>query len=73
MTKPVSIELAGTALREGDEVVLARGSYQGTLGIFLRLKEDINWADITERNGSVRSHPMVWLAHAPAATSECVG
>jgi len=73
MTKPVSIELAGTAFREGDEVVLARGSYQGTLGVFLRLKEDVKWADITERNGSVRSHPMVWLAHAPAAGSECVG
>jgi hypothetical protein len=73
MTKPVTIELAGTALREGDEVVLERGSYQGTLGVFLRLKEDVNWADITERNGSVRSHPMVWLAHAPAAIPGCVG
>ena len=67
MTKSVSIELAGTALREGDEVVLARGSYQGTRGVFLRLKEDVNWADITERNGSIRSHPMVWLSHAAAA------
>jgi hypothetical protein len=73
MTKSVSNELSNTALREGDEVVLARGSYQGTLGIFLRLKEDIHWADIMERNGSVRSHPMVWLAHAPAASSACVG
>ena len=43
--------------REGDEVVLAHGTYQGTLGVFLRLKEDVNWADITERNGEIRSHP----------------
>ena len=34
-------------------------------GVFLRLKDDVNWADITERNGSVRSHPMEWLAFAP--------
>jgi hypothetical protein len=57
----------GTAFREGDEVVLAQGSYQGTLGVFIRLKEDINWADITERNGNIRSHPVVWLAHSTAA------
>jgi hypothetical protein len=69
----MSAQPAGPTFREGDEVVLARGSYQGTLGIFLRLKEDINWADVMERNGSVRSHPMVWLAHAPAASSACVG
>jgi hypothetical protein len=57
--RPVS-----TAFREGDEVVLERGSYQGTLGVFLRLKEDVNWADIRERNGSMRSHPVLWLAHS---------
>ena len=57
----------GTAFREGDEVVLAQGSYQGTLGVFVRLKEDINWADITERNGSIRSHPVAWLAHSTVA------
>jgi len=50
--------------REGDEVVLITGSYQGTPGVFLRLKEDRNWADITERDGSVRSHPIQWLGHA---------
>jgi hypothetical protein len=55
------------AFRAGDEVVLARGSNEGTLGVFLALKQDPNWADITERNGAVRSHPMVWLAHSVAA------
>jgi hypothetical protein len=52
------------AFREGDEVVLANGTYQGTMGVFLRLREDVKWADIKERNGSVRSHPVLWLAHS---------
>jgi len=56
--------LAVSTFREGDEVVLADGTYQGTLGVFVRLRDDINWADITESNGSVRSHPVVWLAHS---------
>ncbi len=55
--------------REGEEVVLANGTYQGTPGVFLRLKEDVNWADITERNGVVRSHPVIWLAHSTSAGS----
>ena len=55
-TKPV-----GPASRGGDEVLLAEGTYQGTLGIFLRLREDPRWADIMERNGKIRSHPVAWL------------
>jgi hypothetical protein len=55
---------SGSIFREGDEVVLAQGTYPGTLGVFLRLKEDVNWAEITERNGDARSHPVLWLAHA---------
>ena len=58
-----------TEFREGDEVVLAEGTYQGTPGVFAGLTKDANWADITERNGSVRSHPVAWLEHATAATS----
>jgi hypothetical protein len=53
--------------QEGDEVVLALGSYQGALGVFLRLKEDAAWADIRERNGDIRSHPVAWLAYAAKA------
>ena len=49
---------------EGDQVVLARGPYTGTLGVFLRSRADVKWADITERNGAVRSHPVEWLARA---------
>ena len=42
--------------------LLAEGTYQGAAGVFLRLREDAKWTDITARDGSVRSHPM-----APAA------
>ena len=59
-----SIRFIPRRFREGDEVVLAEGTYQGTPGVFLRLKEDTNWADVTERNGTIRSHPVVWLAHS---------
>ena len=55
------------AFHEGDEVVLANGTYQGTSGVFLRLREDVKWADIAEPNGSIRSHPVDWLAHAAGA------
>jgi hypothetical protein len=61
---------AGPAFREGEEVVLANGTYQGTLGVFLRLREDANWADIKERNGVIRSYPVIWLAHS-AVTIPC--
>lgn len=54
--------------REGDEVVLVDGSYTGTPGVFLHLREDPKWADIAERNGSVRCHPVQWLAHSPQTT-----
>lgn len=47
---------------EGDEVVLVEGSYQGTLGVFIGLKDDAKWADIRERDGSIRSHPVEWLS-----------
>jgi len=63
----ISPELVGPVFREGDEVVLADGTYQGTHGVFRRLTDDVNWADITERNGSIRSHPVAWLAHSTGA------
>jgi hypothetical protein len=55
----------GHVFHEGDEVVLAEGPYQGTPGVFVRVKDDVKWADITERNGNVRSHPISWLEDAP--------
>ena len=61
-TKPMN-----ATFHEGDEVVLAAGSHEGTLGVFLRFREDVNWAEITERNGTIRSHPVVWLALSKAS------
>jgi hypothetical protein len=55
---------AAPQFREGDPVVLDNGTYQGTPGVFLRLRQDVNWADITERDGGIREHPVVWLSHA---------
>jgi hypothetical protein len=56
--------LAGAPFLEGDKVVLVAGIHPGTTGVFLRLREDVKWADITESTGKIRSHPLVWLAHA---------
>jgi hypothetical protein len=56
-----------STFREGDEVVLAEGTYQGTQGVFVRFRQDIRWADIKERNGAVRSHPVAWLGHSTDA------
>jgi len=63
-----STEIVGPLFHKGDEVVLAEGAHQGTLGTFLRLKKDVNWADITERSGRIRSHPVVWLTHSNSTT-----
>jgi hypothetical protein len=59
--------LARPEFREGDEVVLAQGTYQGTVGVFLHVREDVKWADVAERDGSIRSHPVAWLALAGGA------
>jgi len=53
-----------TEFKEGDNVVLAEGTYQGTPGVFIRLRQDINWAEILERSGAMRCHPVVWLQPA---------
>jgi hypothetical protein len=55
---------ANPAFRQGDRVVLATGTYQGTAGVFIKLRPDVNWAEIKERNGLVRFHPVIWLQHA---------
>jgi hypothetical protein len=62
-----SNEPVNTVFREGDQVVLASGTYQGTTGSFVRLRKDANWADIKESNGDTCSHPVAWLAHSTAA------
>jgi hypothetical protein len=63
----ISNQPAESDFCKGDRVSLALGTYQGTTGVFLRLREDSNWADIAETGGAVRSHPVIWLAHSAAA------
>jgi hypothetical protein len=55
------------SFRKGDQVVLTSGPYKGTPGIFLRLRTDVGWADLEERNGSVRCHPVTWISHSSVA------
>lgn len=69
MKRLISIRPGTCTFREGDEVVLVEGPYQGTPGVFLDLTPDVNWAEIRERNGAIRRHPMVWLRPA-APTNE---
>jgi len=52
-----------TEFKAGDNVVLAEGTYQGTLGVFSRLRQDANWAEIIEPGGAMRCHPVEWLQH----------
>ena len=66
----MNVKPATQVFNTGDEVVVTRGSYQsseGSHGVFLRLREDANWADVTARDGSISSHPVEWLAHSPDA------
>jgi len=62
----------GRTFHEGDMVVLNQGTYQGTPGVFVRLLKDVNWAEIRGSDGSLWSHPVVWLAHAPSAAVSVV-
>lgn len=44
-----------------DRVVLAKGPYQGTPGVLLRLERDVAWATVREWDGKIRCHPVSWL------------
>ena len=57
-------KLPDPVFQMNDEVILATGPNWGTPGTFRQLRDDPKWADITERDGSVRSHPVEWLAKA---------
>jgi hypothetical protein len=58
-----SIRPIASGFQEGEPVILARGTYQGTAGVFLRLRSDTSWADVEESGGAIRSHPVAWLEH----------
>jgi hypothetical protein len=59
-----SVRPIASGFQQGEAVVLAKGTYQGTRGIFLHLNTDPNWADIEESGGKVWSHPVAWLEHS---------
>ncbi len=59
-----SIRPIAPGFQEGEAVVLVKGTYQGTSGIFLHLQADPNWAEIQESGGNIWSHPVAWLDHA---------
>jgi hypothetical protein len=46
---------------KGDQVYLAKGSYQGTVGTFIHLRTDPKWADILEPDLTVRVHSVKWM------------
>jgi hypothetical protein len=41
-----------------------------TLGVFLRLTDDANWALINEGNGKTRSYPVAWLDYSKGAIGQ---
>lgn len=45
----------------GDEVVLVEGPHKYVRGIFVSLKEDVEWAAVREANGAINSHPVEWM------------
>ena len=55
----MSTRPAGPTFREGDEVVLAQGTYPGTLGVFLRLKEDVRGGE-TATAGAAEDQRRKW-------------
>lgn len=59
--------IVGVVFHKGDEVELVEGAYQGTLGVFIGLRDDPAWADIAERNGAIRSHRIAWLVRTLVA------
>ncbi len=55
--------------RAGDEVVMVEGPHKCVHGIFLELKDDVEWASIKESNGTVSSHPVEWMSSYREALS----
>ena len=66
--RPIGIRpINNLEFQGGDRVVLSEGPYPGTLGVFgmpgvfVVLREDVNWAKIKELNNIARCHPVRWL------------
>jgi hypothetical protein len=65
-----SVRPIDPGFQEGEAVVLARGTYQGTQGFFVHLNHDEKWADIKESTGGIRSHPVEWLDHSSKTAAQ---
>lgn len=62
MPTDVDVQTAACRFKKGDPVIMVKGSYEGTPGVFLNLRSDPKWADIRETDDSVREHPVEWMA-----------
>jgi hypothetical protein len=50
----MSTNVAETGFCEGEEIVLAQGTYQDTPDIFVGYSKDTNWTEIQEGGGNIR-------------------
>ena len=62
----ISDAINNPKFRPGDAVVLAHGPHKYERGIFLNLKEDVEWAAVQEPNGTISSHPVEWMESSRA-------
>jgi hypothetical protein len=65
--------IANPKFHPGDAVVLTQGPHKYGHGIFLNLKEDVEWAAIREPSGAVTSHPVEWMESYRAPEGEMHG
>jgi hypothetical protein len=45
----------------GDRVILAEGPHKYTSGTFLSLRDDVEWANVRESDGTLSMHPVEWM------------
>ena len=66
MTPSKSAAPPAAKFEVGEKVYVARGVYQGTLGLFLRTRPDARWAEVHETlRNEVRTHPVEYLRACP--------
>jgi len=57
----ISDAIGNPKFHRGDPVVLTHGPHKYDRGIFLSLKEDVEWAAVEAPDGTVSSHPVEWM------------
>lgn len=64
---PIKVEIPeAESFSPGEKVYVCQGVYQGTLGHFVALRPDTNWAEVREDvKERVLTHPVEWLRHCP--------